>query len=89
MDTEELLVHNRRQRQRTEGFNTCFVNPLAVFVLALEFKGKVVRKMPALVVAAQQPKRVWIPNLQGPKVKYALATVSRVLGKWAGNQPQY
>lgn len=81
MDTEELLVHNRRQRQRTEGFNTCLVNPLAILMLALEFEGEVVRKMPALVVAAQQPERVWIPNLQGPEVKDALATVSHALVK--------
>ena len=35
VDAEELFVHDRRQRQRTERFQTCLVDPFTIFVLAL------------------------------------------------------
>lgn len=66
MNAEELLVHDRRQRQRTEGFDARLVNPLAVFVLALEFECEVVRQMSALVIASQKPEGIRIPDLQRP-----------------------
>jgi hypothetical protein len=52
---EELLVHDRRQRQRTERLHTSVVDFLRVFVLALELKGKVVCQMATLMVPSQQP----------------------------------
>lgn len=72
VDTEELLVHDRRQRQRTEGFYTSLVDLLAVFVLAFELEGEIICEMPALVVPSQKPQRVRVPNLQGPEVQNAL-----------------
>lgn len=72
MDAEELLVHNRRQRQRTERLETRLVNPLTVFVLALQLEGEVVCQMTAFVVTPQQPKRIRVPDLQCPEVEDAL-----------------
>ena len=43
VNAEKLLVHNRRQRQATEGFDTCIVNPFAIFVFAFQLEGEVVR----------------------------------------------
>ena len=51
MYAQELLIHNRGQRQGTEGFDTSIVDPFRVLVLALELKGKVVSQVPALVIA--------------------------------------
>ena len=81
VDTEELLVHNRRQRQRAERFNARLVNALTVLMLALQFEGKVVRKMATFVVTSQQPKGVGVPNLQGPEVKNALQQAKLALRK--------
>lgn len=72
MDTEELLVHDRRQRQGTEGFDARLVDPFAILVLALQLEGKVVRQVATLVVTPEQPKRVGIPDLQCPEVENAL-----------------
>ena len=68
VDTEELLVHDRRQRQRAERFDAGLVDLFAVFMLAFEFKGEIIRKMSALVVATQQPQCVGIPDLQRPEI---------------------
>lgn len=75
MDTQKLLVHDRRQRQRAEGFDAGLVDFLAVLVLALELKSEVIRKMSALVVASQEPERVGVPDLQGPEVQNTLEDV--------------
>lgn len=56
MDTEKLLVHDRRQRQSAERFNARLVDPLAILVLALQLESKVVRQVTALVVTAQKPE---------------------------------
>ena len=40
--------------------------------LTFDFKGKVIRQMTAFVVASKKPKRVGIPHLQSPKIKYTL-----------------
>jgi len=61
---QELLVHDCSQRQCTERVHACFVDGLGVLVLALELEGEVIGQMPALVVSAEKPKRVWIPDLQ-------------------------
>ena len=72
MDTQELLVHDRRQRQRAERFNASLVDLLVVFVLTLEFECKIIRKVSALMVPSQEPQCVRVPNLQGPKIQNAL-----------------
>jgi hypothetical protein len=56
VDAEELFVHNCRQRQRTEGFQACFVEPFTIFVLALQLEGEVVGQMATFVITPQQPK---------------------------------
>jgi hypothetical protein len=53
VDTEELLVHNSRQRQRTERLEACLVNPLTIFVLALQLEGEIVCQMTAFVITSQ------------------------------------
>lgn len=75
MDTQELLVHDRRQRQGAKGFDAGFVDALAVFVLTLQFEGEVICQMPALVVTSQQPQRIRVPDLQGPEVENTLHKV--------------
>lgn len=52
VDTQELLVHDRRQRQRAERFDARLVDPLAILVLALQLESEVVRQMATLVVTA-------------------------------------
>jgi hypothetical protein len=69
---QELLVHDGRQRQCAERVHACLVNGFRVFVLALELECEVVGQMPALVVAAEQPERVGVPDLQRPQVQNAL-----------------
>ena len=77
VDTEELLVHDRRQRQRTEGFDARLVNPFAILVLALELEGEVVRQVATFVVATQEPEGVGIPDLQRPEIQDALGKTTR------------
>lgn len=72
MYTQELLVHNRSERQCAERLHTGFVNGLAILVLALQLKGEVVSQMSTLMISSKQPERVWIPDLQGPEVQDAL-----------------
>ena len=52
---QELLVHDCSQGERTERLHTRLVYFLRVFVLALEFEGKVICQMPALMIATKQP----------------------------------
>lgn len=56
MDAEELFVHNCRQRQRTEGFQTCLIEPFTIFVLAFQLEGEVVRQVATFVITPQQPE---------------------------------
>ena len=72
MYTQELFVHDRCERQCTEGLHTSFIHSLRVLVLALQLESKVISQMTALVVSAQQPQCVGIPDLQGPEVQNAL-----------------
>jgi hypothetical protein len=41
-------------------------------VLALKLEGKVIGQMTAFVVAAEQPERIWVPDLERPQIKHAL-----------------
>jgi hypothetical protein len=64
VDAEKLLVHDGSQRQAAEGFHASLVHLFGILVLALELEGEIVGQMPAFVVAAEQPERVWMPDLQ-------------------------
>jgi hypothetical protein len=68
VDTEELLVHDRRQRQTTEGINASVVDPFAIFMLALQLEGEIVCQVATFVVTPQKPERIGIPDLQRPEV---------------------
>ena len=63
MNAKELFIHDSRKRKRAEGFHTSFVDSLRVLMLAFELECEVVCQMPAFVVAAHQPKCVWVPYL--------------------------
>jgi len=62
--TQELLVHDRCQRQCAERVHACFIDRLGVLVFTLELECEVISQMPALVVSAEKPKRVGVPDLQ-------------------------
>ena len=68
VNAKELLVHDRRQRQRTERLNARLVNPFAILVLALQLEGKIIGQVATFVITTQQPERIWIPNLQRPEI---------------------
>lgn len=70
--TQELLVHDSGQRERAEGIHAGFVDSLGVFVLTFELECEVVGQMATLVVTAQQPERVGVPDLERPKVQNTL-----------------
>jgi hypothetical protein len=72
VDAQELLVHDRRQRQATERLHAGLVDGLGVLVLALELESKVVGQMAALVVATQQPERLGVMDLERPQIEHAL-----------------
>ena len=63
MYAQELLVHDRGQGESAEGVHTSFVDLFGVLVLALELKGEVICQVAALVVTAEEPQGVGIPNL--------------------------
>jgi CBS-domain-containing membrane protein len=69
---QELLVHNRSQRQCAERVHAGFVNRLRVLVLTLQLECEVISQMPTFVVSTEQPERVWVPDLQRPQVENAL-----------------
>lgn len=46
-------------------------------MLAFQFERKVICEVPTLVITAQKPERIGVPDLQGPKVENALERVSR------------
>ena len=77
MNAQELLVHNSSQGKRAKRLHTSLIDLLAVLVLALQLEGKVICQMSALVVAAQKPEGVWIPDLQAPDIQHTLEYVSR------------
>ncbi|KAI8035088.1 hypothetical protein M5D96_012181 [Drosophila gunungcola] len=69
---QELLVHERRQRQAVERVHAGVVHALRVLDLALLLEGEVLGQVPALVVAAQQEQRLRIGDLQRPQIQDAL-----------------
>ena len=70
--TQELLIHNGGQGQRAERLHTCVADFFRVFVFAFEFEGEIVCQMPALMVSAEEPQSVGIPDLERPEVQYTL-----------------
>jgi hypothetical protein len=66
VNAEELLVHDSSKRKAAERLHASIVYPLGVFVLALEFEGKVVGQMPTFVVSSQEEEGLWIPDLERP-----------------------
>lgn len=75
MNAKELLIHDCRQRQCTEGVHASFVYSLGVFVLTLKLEGEVIGQVAALVVAAKQPKAIWVPNFKSPQIQDTLSTI--------------
>jgi hypothetical protein len=67
-----LPVHDRREGQRTERLEAGLVYALRIFVLALGLECEFIGQVPALVVATEEEKGFWIPNLEGPKVQQTL-----------------
>jgi len=74
MNTQELLVHDCRQRQRTERLHAGFINGLGILVLAFQLEGEIVGQVATLVVSTQEPESLGIVNLQRPQVKNTLDT---------------
>jgi hypothetical protein len=72
MYAQKLLVHDRSQWQGAEGIHTRVVYHLGVFVLAFEFESEIVREMATFVIASEQPKGVWVPDLERPQIQHAL-----------------
>ena len=64
MYAEELLVHDSSQGQGAKGFHTRIVDFFRVLVFAFELEGEIVCQMPALVIAAEEPQCVGIPDLE-------------------------
>jgi hypothetical protein len=55
VNTQELLVHDRGQRESAEGLHACLVDLLRILMLALELEREVVGQMPALVISSEKP----------------------------------
>jgi DNA recombination-dependent growth factor C len=72
VNTQKLLIHNGGQGKGAERVHASLVDGLGVLVLALELESEVISQMTALVVSAEQPERVGVPDLQRPEVKNAL-----------------
>lgn len=87
MYTQKLLVHNGSQRQGAEGVHAGIVDLLRVFVFAFELEREVVCEMSTLMIAAQQPQCVGIPNLERPQIEYTLLSVSYIHLTRACRQP--
>ena len=68
MYAQELLVHDRGEGQGAKRLHTCVVHALRVLVLAFGLEREVVGQVAALMVASKEEERVWIPDLEGPKV---------------------
>jgi hypothetical protein len=64
VDAEKLLIHDSSQRQTAERFHASLVHFFRILVLAFQFEGEVVGQVPAFMIPAEQPKGVWIPDLQ-------------------------
>lgn len=77
VNAQELLVHDRRQRQSAKALHARVVDPLRVLVLALELEGEVVGEMAAFVVASEEEEGVGVPDLEGPEIQNALRSRER------------
>lgn len=64
--TQELLVHDSSKGKGAESVHAGFVDSLGILVLAFKLECEVIGQMATFVVAAQQPKRVGVPDLQRP-----------------------
>jgi len=69
---QKLLFHDCCEGKRAERLEASFVHALGVFMLALILEREVVGQLSTLMVATEEEKGVWIPNLEGPKVKQTL-----------------
>lgn len=69
---QELLVHDGSQGQGAERLHASLVHGLGVLVLAFQLEGEVVGEMATLVIAAEQPKRVGVPDLERPQIQDTL-----------------
>jgi len=87
--TQELLVHDSSERERTKGVHAGFVDSLGVLVLAFELEREVVGQMATFVVTAQQPERVGVPDFQRPKVENTLQTSAWASHLSWGALPRY
>jgi hypothetical protein len=65
---QKLLVHDRGEWEGAKRLQACFVHALGVLVLAFSLEREVVGQVTALMVAAEEEERIWIPDLEGPKV---------------------
>ena len=63
VNAEELLVHDRSQRQGAERLHAGIIDSFRVFVLALQLECKVVCQVTAFVVTAKEPESVRVPDL--------------------------
>uniref|UniRef100_A0A182J1E9 Uncharacterized protein n=1 Tax=Anopheles atroparvus TaxID=41427 RepID=A0A182J1E9_ANOAO len=72
VNTEELLIHERRQRQAVERVHARVVHALRVLNLTLLLKRKVFCQVTTLVVAAQQKQGRRVAELERPQVEDAL-----------------
>jgi hypothetical protein len=88
VDAKELLVHDGGKWETAKGLYTRFIHLLGVLVLAFQLEGEIVGQMPAFVISAQKPERVWIPNLQSPEIENALCKVSHDRQPQKEYQPQ-
>ena len=68
MYAQKLLVHDRGEGKGAKRLQTRFVHALGVLVLAFGLEREVVGQVAAFMVAAKEEERVWIPDLEGPKV---------------------
>jgi len=55
VNTQELLVHDRSQRECAKRLHARFVDLLGILVLAFELEREVVGQMPALVISPEKP----------------------------------
>lgn len=64
MNAQELLVHDRRQRQVAKRIHASVIDGLRVLVLAFEFESEIVGQVTAFVVASKQEQGVRVPDLE-------------------------
>lgn len=73
VNAQKLLVHDGGQRQRAERLHALVIDGFRVLVLALQLEREIIGQVATLVVAAQEPKGVRVPDLQTPKVEHTLS----------------